>query len=95
LLLDFSGINRDPDPGIAKAGLFDMINGAIERFYATYADYLGNNTDEQLIAKNIVTGNAIYSLTKCITVVQKVLRKVPRGDKNHPLAGVKGVNILI
>ncbi|CAG8665636.1 9308_t:CDS:2, partial [Paraglomus brasilianum] len=31
LLLDFSGINRDPDPGIAKAGLFDMINGAIER----------------------------------------------------------------
>ncbi|CAG8621832.1 11156_t:CDS:2, partial [Paraglomus occultum] len=38
LSLDFSAFNRDPDPKIAKAGLFNMINRAIGKFYTTYAN---------------------------------------------------------
>ena len=69
-----------------------MINAAIIQFYATYASYLGSETYDQLIAKLMDTSNAIYSLQNCITVVEMALKAVPKGDPNHLLTGVKGVD---
>ncbi|RUP24675.1 hypothetical protein BC936DRAFT_138903 [Jimgerdemannia flammicorona] len=93
LSLDFSAVDRDPDPKIAKAGLFNMINTAIRYFYMTYATYLGDYKDLQLIQTFINLSDAIDSLSMCVMVVQAALRAVPQGDAGHLLAGVKGVTI--
>ncbi|KAG9295132.1 hypothetical protein G9A89_006113 [Geosiphon pyriformis] len=42
LSLEFSAVNCRPNPGVAKAGLFNMINTAIRKFYMTYVTYLGD-----------------------------------------------------
>ncbi|CAG8566696.1 8268_t:CDS:2 [Ambispora leptoticha] len=96
LSFDFSKIDRDSDPKVAKAGLFEMINKAIGLFYAKYAVYLNEAiklsqmfTDQPLINQN----NAISSLDQCVNVVQLALQTA-EGVVNHPLAGMKGIYLL-
>ncbi|RUS12534.1 AAA-ATPase-like domain-containing protein, partial [Endogone sp. FLAS-F59071] len=93
LSLDFSAVDRDPDPKFAKVGLHEMINNSIGDFYRTYACYLGNKTDDQLIESLIHPNNAISSLQKCVSTVRASLRAV-KGNLDHPLAGVKGIYLL-
>jgi hypothetical protein len=96
LSLDFSAVNRDPNPEVAKAGLFNMINNAIVKFYTKYVNYLNNAITQYRLffAEPLIdANNAISSLQQCVNIVEVTLNQVPKGDTKHPLAGVKGVTI--
>ncbi|RUS15500.1 AAA-ATPase-like domain-containing protein, partial [Endogone sp. FLAS-F59071] len=96
LSLDFSKINRDPDPGVAKVGLFNMINTAIAMFYDTYMAYLNEaiTRNQQLTNQPIINqNNAIDSLDRCVRIVKSALQDAEE-DINHRLADAKGIYLL-
>ncbi|KAK5822985.1 hypothetical protein F5H01DRAFT_401412 [Linnemannia elongata] len=88
LTFDFSAVNRSPDVKTAEDSLNAMIHSAIGNFYRIYAQYLGEATSEQLIAKNIDPSGAVGSLSGCVNLVTETLGAVREMD--DPLYGVKG-----
>ena len=90
LTFDFSAVNRSPDVKTPEESLNAMINNAIRDFFRTYAQYLGEVTSEQLIAKNINPSGSIGSLSGCVNLVKETLDAVR--EMNDPLYGVKGVS---
>ncbi|KAI5801267.1 hypothetical protein EDC01DRAFT_764735 [Geopyxis carbonaria] len=92
LKLDFSKVSGASDP---DESLTNMIINALKTFYASYAPYLGMEK-KQLIDGFVIESDALTSLDACVRIVKNMLfDKTDIEWKDHPLAGVKGIYVLI
>jgi Predicted AAA-ATPase len=92
LKFDFSIIPSDQDPVVAKRNLIMGLNYSFEKFYETYATYLGE--DVTSLYGNINSENPAESLRKCIRSVQRAL-SLPQEENNEELNDVQGIYLLV
>ncbi|KAF8539122.1 hypothetical protein BDD12DRAFT_114393 [Trichophaea hybrida] len=71
-----------------------MFNCALEEFYITYAPYF-EESSQGLIDRLIVPHGSAQGLIRCAQFVKNKLRESVKSGMNHPLAGVKGIYVLI
>jgi len=90
LNFDFSRIDRSPPMEKATQSLAQEINRTLLRFKRTYVDYLGESF--ALETSHFIDSNPVLNLGILIAAVDDALGDIHnKGDKNHPLFGVKGV----
>ncbi|KAF8537832.1 hypothetical protein BDD12DRAFT_201139 [Trichophaea hybrida] len=93
LELDFSAVRQGANDTYA---IDEMVNEALDEFYGIYAPFFGERTPSELADQLIHPTNACVSLQKCVKLVKRTLQEVIRQEKkDHPLAGVKGIYVLI
>lgn len=88
--MDFSTLNRSPNIVEAKEELKQFLNLSFERFYNTYATYLGRNVTDLCGKINDKSPNA--NLERFIWLVQDAIAQA-RKRGNKQLTGVQGVRI--
>ncbi|KAN0086818.1 putative AAA-ATPase domain containing protein [Elaphomyces granulatus] len=90
LKLDFSRVSRSGQPETDFQALNDFLNLSIEKFYKTYAKYLGDFTD----LKREIHNDPNISLGRCVLLVQETLSEAwKRG--NSDLTDVQGIYLLV
>lgn len=90
LNFDFSGITRSPLIEESTEFLAMEINQTLLEFKKTYAKYLGESFELEI--SGFIPDNPVGNLRILIVAVHEALQDIhDKGDKNHPLFGVKGV----
>jgi len=93
LNFDFSRIDRSPPIEKATQALAQEINRTLLHFKRTYVDSLGESF--ALETSHFIDSNPVLNLGILITAVDDALEDIHnKGDKNHPLFGVKGIYLL-
>ena len=70
-----------------------MVNRALRVFYRIYAPFFAERTSSELANQLIHPANACVSLQNCVDLVSWTLQEViHKENKDHPLAGVKGLD---
>ncbi|KAF8541779.1 hypothetical protein BDD12DRAFT_828009 [Trichophaea hybrida] len=88
LRLDFSGVSHE------RELIDEMVNGAMKRFYKTYAPYF-EESSPGLIDRLIIPDSSAQGLFRCTMFVRKKLWDAMKSGMKHPLAGVNGIYVLI
>ena len=90
LNFDFTRVNRSPPIEKARQSLAQEVDRALLDFKRTYADYLGDIFASK--GFEFFDDDPITNLGTLIMAVRLTLQNIHnKGDKNHPLFGVKGV----
>lgn len=90
LNFDFSCIDRSPPIEKATQSLAQEINETLLDFKLRYVDFLGESF--ALETSRFIDSNPVINLRILIAAVDRALGDIHnKGDKNHPLFGVKGV----
>ena len=90
LNFDFSRINRSPPIEQTTESLTQEINQTLLDFKDTYAKYLGESFESKL--SRFIPHLPVGNLRILIAAVHHALQDIHnKGNKNHPLFGVKGV----
>jgi hypothetical protein len=90
LNFDFSRIDCSPPIEKATQALTQEINRTLLRFKRTYVDYLGDSFASE--TSHFIDSNPVLNLGILNAAVDNTLTDIHnKGDKNHPLFGVKGV----
>jgi Predicted AAA-ATPase len=92
LKFDFSTINASANLTVANQNLITRLNSSIEKFYQTYAAYLGEDVAD--LCQNIDSNCPNTNLDECARLVQNALSRA-RKQKNEQLAGIQGIYVLV
>jgi hypothetical protein len=92
LKFDFSLIPASSDLAEANQNLIVSLNYSIQKFYETYATYLGGEVTS--LCGNIDSKRPDISLQKCSRLVQRALSQA-RKEKNEHLTGVQGIYLFV
>ena len=87
LKFDFSQINSSPDLTDANEKLISSLNCSVEKFYRTYAAYLGGNL--AALCQSIDCKDPNVSVRRCIDSVQYAI------DNDKQFADIEGVYMLV
>jgi Predicted AAA-ATPase len=90
LRFDFSTIQASPDLAEANENLIVALNSSFQKFYKTYAAYLGE--DFTSLCGNIDSKRPSESLRNCNELVQAALS---REEDNEELDDVRGIYLLV
>ncbi|KAG0136191.1 hypothetical protein HOY82DRAFT_625832 [Tuber indicum] len=95
LKFDFSTVGPTRNMVQGERQLSDSIIGGLLQFYDEHEDFFEVSAS-QLESDNIDRANAIYSLTRLIRLVNRVVRRTSsKEDRKHHYGGVKGVYLLV